>query len=158
MQASHCSDFSCWGARTLEHTGPVDEAHEFCCLAACGIFSDQELNPCPLCWQAEYPLFFRFFPHISHCRVLSRVPCAIQQVLINDPCYVYVYVNPNFPIYPSPPPLLLHCPGFPSWLTISLFSTLVTLFLFCEVHLYHFFIPPVSNITYLFFSDLLPSI
>ena len=25
-----------------------------------------------------YHLFFRFFPPISHYRVLSRVPCAIQ--------------------------------------------------------------------------------
>ena len=25
-----------------------------------------------------YPLFFRFFSHIGHYRVLSRVPCAIQ--------------------------------------------------------------------------------
>ena len=24
-----------------------------------------------------YPLFFRFFSHIGHYRVLSRVPCAI---------------------------------------------------------------------------------
>ena len=36
-----------------------------------------------------YPLFllffffFRFFSHIGHYRVLSRVPCAIQQVLIS---------------------------------------------------------------------------
>ena len=25
-----------------------------------------------------YPLFFRYFSHIGHYRVLSRVPCAIQ--------------------------------------------------------------------------------
>ena len=25
-----------------------------------------------------YPLFVRFFYHIGHYRVLSRVPCAIQ--------------------------------------------------------------------------------
>ena len=38
---------------------------------------------------------------------------------------VYVYVNPNLPIYPSPP-----LP--PPRVTISLFSTSVTLFLFCR--------------------------
>ena len=25
-----------------------------------------------------YPFFFRFFSHIGHYRVLSRLPCAIQ--------------------------------------------------------------------------------
>ena len=51
-----------------------------------------------------YPLFFRFFSHIGDYRVLSRVPCAIQQVLISYLFYIqqYVYVNPNLPIYPSP--------------------------------------------------------
>ena len=30
-------------------------------------------------WTArEVPIFFRFFSHIGHYRVLSRVPCAIQ--------------------------------------------------------------------------------
>ena len=29
------------------------------------------------------PLFFRFFSHIDHYRVLSRVPCAAQYVLIS---------------------------------------------------------------------------
>ena len=54
-----------------------------------------------------YPLFFfflRFFSHICHYRLLSRVPCAIQQVLISYLFYIQqcVYVNPNLPIYPSP--------------------------------------------------------
>ena len=31
-----------------------------------------------------YPLFFRLFSHTHHYRVLSRVPCAIQQVLIRS--------------------------------------------------------------------------
>ena len=37
-------------------------------------------------------------------RVLSRVPCAIQQVLISYLFYIQqcAYVNPNLPIYPSP--------------------------------------------------------
>ena len=29
-----------------------------------------------------YPFFFRFFSHIGHYRILRRVPCAIQQVLV----------------------------------------------------------------------------
>ena len=31
---------------------------------------------------------FRFFSHIGHYRVLSRVPCAIQQVLISYLFYI----------------------------------------------------------------------
>ena len=52
-----------------------------------------------------YPLFFRFFSHIGHYRVLSRVPCAIEQLLISYLLYIQqcVYDNPNLPIYPSPP-------------------------------------------------------
>ena len=44
------------------------------------------------------------FP-ICHCRVLNRVPCTIQQVLISCLFYIQqcVYANPNLPIYPSPP-------------------------------------------------------
>ena len=35
-----------------------------------------------------YPLFFRFFSHTGDYRVLSRVPCAIPQVLISYLFYV----------------------------------------------------------------------
>ena len=51
-----------------------------------------------------YPLFFRFFSHIGHYTVLSRVPCAIHQVLVSYLSYIQqcVYFNPNLPIYPSP--------------------------------------------------------
>ena len=50
-----------------------------------------------------YALFFRFFSHTHHCRVLGRVPCAIQQILIVYLFYIqqHVYVNPNLPLYPS---------------------------------------------------------
>ena len=34
------------------------------------------------------PLFLRFFSHISHYRVLSRVPCAIQQDFISYLFYI----------------------------------------------------------------------
>ena len=29
-----------------------------------------------------YPFFFRFFSHIGYYRILSKIPCAIQQVLL----------------------------------------------------------------------------
>ena len=35
-----------------------------------------------------YPLFFRLFSHIGHYRVLSSVPCAIQQDLISYLFYI----------------------------------------------------------------------
>ena len=45
-------------------------------------------------------LFFRFYSHIDHYRVLSRVPCALHQVLISYLLYIQqcIYVNPNLPI------------------------------------------------------------
>ena len=45
-------------------------------------------------------LFFRFFSHIGHYRVLRRVPYAIQQVLISYLFYIQqcAYVNPNLTI------------------------------------------------------------
>ena len=51
-----------------------------------------------------YPLFFRFSSQVGHYRVLSRVPCAIQQVLISYIFYIQqcVCVNTNLLIYPSP--------------------------------------------------------
>ena len=70
-------------------------------------------------------LFLDFFSHIGHYRVLSRVPRAIQQVLISYLFYIQQceYVNPNLPIYPS---------HLSPLVTIRLFSTSVTLFLFCK--------------------------
>ena len=49
--------------------------------------------------------FLDCFSHIGHYVVLSRVPCAIQEILVSCVFYTYrrVYVNPNFPIYPPPP-------------------------------------------------------
>ena len=38
-----------------------------------------------------YPLFFKLFSYIYHYRVLSRVPCGIQQVLIIYFIYSSVY-------------------------------------------------------------------
>ena len=84
-----------------------------------GIFSTQESNLHLLRllhfrrilshWAMEevcvciYPLFFEFPSHLGHHRALSRVPCAVQQVLIS---YLFctlwhIYVNPNLPIHPT---------------------------------------------------------
>ena len=35
-----------------------------------------------------YPLFCRIFSHIDYYRVLSRVPCAIQEVFIRYLFYI----------------------------------------------------------------------
>ena len=61
-----------------------------------------------------YPLFFRLLSHIIDYRVLSRVPCAIQQALISYLFYIQqcVYVNPNLPIYPSSPLFPVNCKFF----------------------------------------------
>ena len=49
-------------------------------------------------------IFFRVFSHRSLCRVLRRVSCTIQWVLISYLLYIQwcAYVNPNFPAYPFP--------------------------------------------------------
>ena len=62
---AYCSDFSCcrawtlgtWGsvvvARRLQSTGSVVVVHRLSRSVACGIFSDQGSNLCPLKWQAD---------------------------------------------------------------------------------------------------------
>ena len=55
-----------------------------------------------------YPPFFGFPSHLGHHRALSRVPCALQQVLINYLLHTYMYqsqcirVNPNLSIHLTP--------------------------------------------------------
>ena len=81
-----------------------------------------------------------------HISTLFQVPFPIrslQSIEQSSLCYTVgsyylfyiqqcVYVSPNLPVYPSP--------TLSSLVTISLFSTSMTLFLFCkQVHLYHFF-------------------
>ena len=48
--AFHCSGFSC---RTWA-LGSVVAAFRLSCSMACGIFSEQGLNPCPLHWQVNH--------------------------------------------------------------------------------------------------------
>ena len=63
-----------------------------------------------------YPFFLGFPSHLGHHRVLSRVPCAIQQVLISylfyTQCQQCIYVNPKLPIHPPPCPF---CLGIDVW-------------------------------------------
>ena len=51
-----------------------------------------------------YTFFFRFFSRLGYYRVLNRVSYAIQQVLIINShlFHTCVFVDSNFPIYPSP--------------------------------------------------------
>ena len=65
--ASHCSGFSCCGARAsascltraqeswpqVLENGSAAVGHRLSCSTACGIFPDQGLNPCLLHWQAD---------------------------------------------------------------------------------------------------------
>ena len=49
--------------------------------------------------------FLRLLFHIGHCWILSRVPCATQQILISYLFYIWycVCVNPYLLIYPPNP-------------------------------------------------------
>ena len=42
-----------WWSTGSRHAGSLIVAHGPSCSAACGIFPDQGLNPCPLHWQAD---------------------------------------------------------------------------------------------------------
>ena len=57
-QASHCCGFSCCRAQAL-NSGSIVVAPSLGFSEACGIFPDQELNLCPLRWQAgSFPLCY----------------------------------------------------------------------------------------------------
>ena len=43
-----------WRSTSSRRAGSVAVAHGPSCSAACGIFPDQGLNPCPLHWQADF--------------------------------------------------------------------------------------------------------
>ena len=49
-----------------------------------------------------YLFFFKFFSHLGYYRILSRVPCTIQQVPVGYLFYIQqcVHVDPRLPIYP----------------------------------------------------------
>ena len=48
-----CCVFSCCGTWPPRHAGAMVVAHGFSCSKACGIFPGQELNLCPMHWQAD---------------------------------------------------------------------------------------------------------
>ena len=52
-----------------------------------------------------YLLFFGFLPHLGRQRALSRVPCAIQQVLISHLFHTQYqqceYIIPRLPVLPN---------------------------------------------------------
>ena len=94
-QTLECVGFSNFGtwARYLHlmgcrAAGSVVVAHGPSCPAACGIFLDQELNPCPLHWQADFqPLdhqgspMTRFLAKVKYKRIEEKktshiTPCV----------------------------------------------------------------------------------
>ena len=78
-------------------------------------------------------------------RGLTIVPCAIQQELVIDLFYVQQFVSAN--------PKLLIYPFLPLSSLVSLFSTSVSLFLFCKLaYLYYFFRFHIETISYIFLS------
>ena len=76
-------------AHRLQSTGSVVVVHRLSCSAACGIFPEQGLNPCPLHWQVDsQPLHHQGSPYLFYI-------------------YYCVSVNPKLLIYPLPPHLSL---------------------------------------------------
>ena len=71
----------------------------------------------------KYPLFVRFFSHVGHHRALSRVPCAVQQVLISYVLYIIVCICQSQPPNSSP---------FSPLVSVHLFSTLCLCFCFAN--------------------------
>ena len=75
--ASHC------GASLVEHrlqsAGSVGVVHGFSSSLACGIFLDQESNPCPLPWQANsYPMCHQGGPWHLYYHTTQRVASSTQ--------------------------------------------------------------------------------
>ena len=55
--------------------GSVVVAHGFSCAVVCGIFPDQELNPRPLHWQADfYPVNYRGSPEPHFLSARKKQP------------------------------------------------------------------------------------
>ena len=94
--------------------------------------------------------FFRFFSLRGFYKILSKVPCAILQVLVSYLFYIWsgVYVNPNLLIHPSShPPFPFGNPKF-------VFHVCESLLFWKHVHLYlsffFFKIPRISGKTFVF--------
>ena len=96
------------------------------------LLHSSEPAECVCAYVYMYPFFLGFLSHLVHHRTLSRVLCAIQQVLISylfhTQCCIILIPISQF-ILPLFSPLGVH--------TLSV--TFVSLFLLCkQVHLYHF--------------------
>ena len=78
----------------LRSTGSAVVAHGPSCSAACGIFPDEGLNPCPLHWQADsQPLHHQGSP-ISSFKGILPIGCAsiiIVLTMFYGKCIVGVY-------------------------------------------------------------------
>ena len=119
-RASHCSDFSCRRARAPGHSGfsssqcglvvsapglyspgSVAAAHGPSCSATCGIFLDQELNPCLLHWQADsteppgkpHPLLFG----VANASIRSNISRCLCPPSPNGPNWLRIlfFSGPN---------------------------------------------------------------
>ena len=92
--SSQCAGFSLSRPLLLRSTGSkragsVIVAHGPSCYAACGIFPDQGLNPCPLHWQADsQPLRHQGRPRlIIFDSVTNTVSFTYTQYI-----YIYIYI------------------------------------------------------------------
>ena len=113
--SSRCAGLSLSQPLLLRSTGSrragsVIVAHGPSCSAACGIFPDQGLNPCPLHWQADsQPLRHRGSPILSlfihgdllsdpqMCQILSHLSLFILQCLLWYTLFSNLFTDP-FPI------------------------------------------------------------
>ena len=91
----------CCRTRTLEHVGSVIVEHGLSCSSACGIFSDQDSNPCSLPWQMDSFFFLLLFLFISW-RLITLQYCSgfchtltWMALLLLSP-KVFIYKRSNF--------------------------------------------------------------
>ena len=70
-----------------------------------------------------YSFFFRLFSHTGYYRILSRDPCAIQQVLVG---YLF-YIQQDVHAHPTLLILSLPLPHISPLVTINLFSVSLSL-------------------------------
>ena len=97
--ASHFDVFSCCWAWSLGHTGSVTVVHWLSSSAACGIFLDQESNPClwngqvdslPLSHQGSPSMCsFKFIPQINslHIEAMLHITGFRKRALLEGYCF-----------------------------------------------------------------------
>ena len=87
--SSRCTGLSLSRPLLLQSTGSrragsVIVAHGPSCSAACGIFPDQGLNPCPLHWQADsQPLCHQGSPYYSILEVPSQQNLSLKCMILD---------------------------------------------------------------------------